>query len=76
MWFLLICFLSSYTDILMYERNNISYMKECTTVEFDAETVESNNTAAIQNPDYEDLFKLANEPEVKSYEINYIDILL
>lgn len=69
--------LSGYTDIFIYENSKINRNKTISTVEFDIESIKnSKSEEGIKNPSYEELMKLAETSEVKSYEINFIDILL
>lgn len=71
--------LSAFSDILVYKKDRINNEKTISTVEFDMESVKNNKigeNVEIRNPSYDEFIQLANSPDVKSHEINYIDSLL
>ena len=54
-------------------------VKTISTVEFDMESIKNNKSGEnveIRNPSYDEFVQLANSPDVKSHEINYIDSIL
>lgn len=74
-----ISFLSAFTDILMYKKDDINSENVISTVEFDVKSIKNNKTGdnvEINNPSYDEYIQLAHNPDVKSYELNFIDSLL
>ena len=71
--------LSAFSDILIYKKNVVNDVKTISTVEFDMESIKNNKSGEnveIRNPSYDEFVQLANSPDVKSHEINYIDSIL
>ena len=71
--------LSAFSDILIYKKNVVNDVKTISTVEFDMESIKNNKSGEnveIRNPSYDEVVQLANSPDVKSHEINYIDSIL
>lgn len=77
---LMICSISVSLGLGVFHNKNVQTVEPIASVEFNINSINKNNfngeAPNIVNPNTSDYLKLAMLPEVKSYELNFIDVLL